>query len=140
MGKSKNGKNKCKCCGSLLIENYQLIYDEEGKRQNIELLLFDYIGKKVNENDGSDQAICKDCLKQLVQCYEFKRKCMEANNQLSSSEESENECEHLEENDDTNMEIIEMIDFNDIIEENENSGMKIEYLEDDEEENVGKCI
>lgn len=140
MGKTKSGKNKCKCCGTSLSRDYQLVYDEEGKRKNIEFLLFDYIGKKLSETDGLDQAICKDCLKQLIQCHEFKRKCLEVNDQSSSEDDSDKNCEDNDEVDDQmeNDDVVETNYYDVVVEENEITEMNIEYLEDDEEEKIGE--
>lgn len=88
----KSKANKCKCCNSALVAvTSHLIFDEVGKQQNIAFLLFDYIGKKVIESDGDQQAVCDNCLKQLIQCYEFKQKCVQANE--NDSEDDENEFE-----------------------------------------------
>lgn len=86
MRKSKT--NKCKCCNSALgAVASHLIFDEAGKRQNIAFLLFDYLGKQVNESDGVQQAVCDSCLRQLIQCYEFKQKCVQANEEDSDDED-----------------------------------------------------
>lgn len=129
--------NKCKCCGSTLSGDFQLIYDDEGKMLNVEFLLFDYIGRRVSESDGVNQAICRDCLKQLVQCYEFKKKCTEASNDSTSSE-SESESEEAEnpqgDQEFDNDQPVETNCLDDIVVGNEPSEMKVEYLEDDVEE------
>lgn len=135
MGKTKG--NKCKCCGSTISGDFQLIYDDEGKRLNVEFLLFDYVGKKVRESDGGNQAICSDCLKQLVQCYEFKKKCNEAGND-STSTEGESESEEAENKPEDqgfdNDQAVETNCLDDIIVGSEPNEMKVEYLEDDVEE------
>lgn len=85
---------KCKCCNSAFgAVAAHLIFDEAGKQQNIAFLLFDYIGKRVVESDGDQQAVCDNCLRQLVQCYEFKRKCVQANVDDSEDEDDDEEGE-----------------------------------------------
>lgn len=102
MRKSKT--NKCKCCNSALgTAASHLIFDDAGKERNIAFLLFDYIGKKVSESDGDQQAVCDNCLRQLIQCYEFKQKCVQANEDEDSGDDSNDEME-----------------FNEIIEEESN--------------------
>lgn len=95
----KTKTNKCKCCNSALndVESH-LIFDENGKRLNIAFLLFDYIGKTVDESDGQQQAVCDGCLNQLIHCYEFKQKCVEAIENDSDDEEAveeESDCNYL---------------------------------------------
>lgn len=95
MGKSK--ANKCKCCNSAFgAVASHLIFDEAGKQQNIAILLFDYIGKRVVESDGDQQAVCDNCLRQLVQCYEFKRKCVQANVDDSEDDDGVDEVDEVD--------------------------------------------
>lgn len=86
--------NKCKCCNSALgAVASHLIFDEAGKQRNIAFLLFDYIGRRVIERDGDRQAVCENCLRQLIQCYEFKQKCMRANADDDSEDDVDEELE-----------------------------------------------
>lgn len=89
MRKSKD--NRCQCCNKSLIAPFHLVFDEAGKNQNIATLLFDYIGKLLDEKDGRRYAVCSPCLQQLIQCYEFKQKCIRANESTMSEDENENE-------------------------------------------------
>lgn len=100
----KSKANKCKCCNSALgAVASHLIFDDAGKEQNIAFLLFDYIGRRVIESDGDRQAVCDNCLKQLLQCYEFKQRCVQAN-EADSDDEEENDQNHLESNDNSEVE------------------------------------
>lgn len=98
MPMKKSKANKCKCCNSVLgAVASHLIFDDAGKQQNIAFLLFDYIGRRVIESDGDRAAVCDNCLKQLVQCYEFKQKCVQAN-EVDSEDEDENDGNDLDSN------------------------------------------
>lgn len=103
--------NRCKCCNTPLGEiASHLIFDEAGKERNIAFLLFDYIGKKVSESDGGQQAVCDGCLRQLIQCYEFKQKCVQANDDSEDDDDDDDDDgSDSESNEDTK--------FNEIIEE-----------------------
>lgn len=85
--KKKKSTLKCRCCSKALHDNYHFIYDDEGKKLNIEFLLLDSIGLRTNESDGSTQAICEPCLKQVYQTYEFKQRCLNATTEESGEDE-----------------------------------------------------
>lgn len=88
----KSKANKCKCCNSALgAVASHLIFDDAGKQQNIAFLLYDYIGRRVIESDSDRQAVCENCLKQLVQCYEFKQRCVQATEADSEDEDEYDE-------------------------------------------------
>lgn len=82
----KSKESRCQCCNKSLASDFHLVFGEDGKRQNIAALLFDYIKKTLNENDSLRYAICDPCWQQLIQYNEFQQKCMRAN-QLSSDDE-----------------------------------------------------
>lgn len=87
MPTKKSKENRCQCCNKSLTPPYHLVFDDEGKHRNIATLLFDYIGKLLDETDGRRYAVCDPCLQQLIQCNEFKQKCIQANEVSSDSEE-----------------------------------------------------
>lgn len=89
--------SKCKCCNSTLKKDYHLIYGERGKELDIETLLRDAIGIQTSEADGASQIICDSCLEQVIQTYEFKQRCLQAANDESPSDRSEDEEENNEE-------------------------------------------
>lgn len=94
LAKKKRGTvNRCKCCNNVLGKNSHSIYDEKGKAQNIEYLLMDSIGKQTHEQEGLHQAVCDACLKQLIQTYEFKQKCLNAESDISEEECTDDEAE-----------------------------------------------
>lgn len=79
-----------------------MVYDAAGKERNIEFMLYDYIGKQLSEADGDHQAICDTCLTQLIQCYEFKQKCIQAN---EINDESSSSSFELNDKSDINLDI-----------------------------------
>lgn len=85
MPMKKSKENRCQCCNKCLTAPFHLVFDEAGKHQNIAALLFDYLGKLLKEEDEKKYAVCDHCLQQLIQCYEFKQKCIRAN-EVSSDE------------------------------------------------------
>lgn len=92
-------ENRCQCCNTGLGTDLHYIYDAEGIRNNIALLLFEYIGKKLNEDTGAKYAICDSCYHQLIQCHEFKQKCIRANASMSDDDsETTDEDESNDEN------------------------------------------
>lgn len=88
MKKSKEGR--CQCCNKTLTDNSHLVFGDEGRTFNIAALLFNYIKKSLNENDGQKYAICDPCWQQLIQYNEFQQKCIRAN-EVASDEEMEQE-------------------------------------------------
>lgn len=80
---------RCQCCSAALASDFHLIFDAEGKRKNIAFLLFDYIGKKLNENDNVRYAVCDACYRQLIQCHEFKQKCIRANAAIGDDDDDD---------------------------------------------------
>lgn len=87
MKKSKEGR--CQCCNNTLTENSHLVFGDEGRNINIATLLFNYIKKALNENDGLKYAVCDPCWQQLIQYNEFQQKCIRANQVASEEEEVE---------------------------------------------------
>lgn len=102
MKKSKEGR--CQCCNNTLTENSHLVFGDEGRNFNIATLLFNYIKKTLNENDGIKYAICDSCWQQLIQYNEFQQKCIRANEMACEEDEEEMEEEGVvsEEGDDDN--------------------------------------
>lgn len=87
----KSKVDRCQCCNKSLANDCHLVFGDEGKRQNIATLLFDYIKKSLNENDGLNYAICDPCWQQLIQYNDFQQKCIRAN-ELSNESDDDN-CE-----------------------------------------------
>lgn len=85
MKKSKEGR--CQCCHNILTKNSHLVFDEEGRTLNIATLLFNYIKKSLNENDGLNYAICDPCWQQLIKYNDFQQKCILANEMASDEDD-----------------------------------------------------
>lgn len=99
MKRSKEGR--CQCCNNTLTGNPHLVFGDEGRTFNIARLLFSYINKKLNENDGLKYAICDSCWQQLIQYNEFQNKCIRANELANEEEELVEEIEGDTDDNDT---------------------------------------
>lgn len=84
----KSKESRCQCCNKTLTSEFHLVFGDEGKRQNIAALLFDYIKKSLDESDGLRYAICDPCWHQLIQYNEFQKECIRAN-ELSSDDDDD---------------------------------------------------
>lgn len=91
MKKSKAGR--CQCCHKALTDSSHLVFGDEGRTLNIAKLLFDYIKKSLDENDGVNYAICDPCWQQLIKYNEFQQNCIRANEMACTEEELEAEDE-----------------------------------------------
>lgn len=91
--------NRCQCCYKSLSSEFHLVFGDEGKKQNIAALLFDYIGKSLNETNVLRYAICDPCWKQLIQYNEFKQKCLRANEELTSDNDNDDNSDGVGEED-----------------------------------------
>lgn len=142
----KSKENRCQCCNETVATKNHLVFGDEGKRQNIAAVLFDYIGKSLNEQDGIKYGICDPCWQQLIQYSEFREKCIRAN-KLSNNDDDDNiDDAKLEDevDDDENNEDDDYDDDDDQMEEetseqneslpNEDRYEDSEYLEDSQNE------
>lgn len=132
----KSKVNKCKCCYSALgVGPSHLIFDEAGKRQNIAFLLFDYIGRTVYESNGDQQAVCDNCLRQLVQSFEFKQRCLRTVGSDDSDDEEEEEI--VEEYNETVDDNLTLNEFDQYVEFIDDCGEQADGDEDEEVDGDG---
>lgn len=140
-------ENRCQCCNTSLGIDAHNVFGEDGRKQNIASLLFDNIGKKLNENNGIQYAICDSCWQQLIQCHEFKQKCIRANEMAAEEENSVNNDDKTIRNDIESTEMYSPLKFyeelksdknqyakmkpyEEILYELESNDMEVEYLDD----------
>lgn len=134
----KSKENRCQCCNKNLTAKIHLVYGDEGKKKNIAAVLFDYIGKRLKEEDGIKYGICDVCWQQLIQYNEFKEKCIRAN-ELPSDDECVNDDDDDESEHNENVDGYEDSEYLDESQIESDYDMKVEYLEEndfDDEENV----
>lgn len=141
-------ENHCQCCNTSLGIDAHNVFGEDGRKQNIASLLFDYVGKKLKENNGMQYAICDSCWLQLIQCHEFKQKCIRANEMAGDEEEkSVNNDDNTIRNDIESTEMYSSLKFyeelksdknqydkmkpyEEILYELESNDMEVEYLDE----------
>lgn len=130
-------KNRCQCCNKSLTTEYHLIFGDEGKANNIAKLLHDYIGKLLHEDDENRYGICDLCWQQLIQYNEFKEKCLRANELSSDDEEQDDDDEGEEEDDKSTVDTLNYEDseYLDEFQYGSDCEMKVEYLEENDDEN-----
>lgn len=146
----KSKESRCQCCNKTLTTEYHLVFGDDGKRQNIAALLFDYIKKSLNESDGLRYAICDPCWHQLIQYNEFQKQCIRANELSTDDEDDINQAEttqmpaQIDSIDDASFNTMRndlLYEGDEYLNETQNDhnfeyeeldDMKVEYLEDNE--------
>lgn len=138
----KSKEKRCQCCNKTLTAENHLVFGDDGKRRNIAAVLFDYIGKTLNEEDGIKYGICDPCWQQLIQYNEFKERCIRAN-ELSSDDNNDDDDEQTaEQHENESLHTDDEYEDSEYLDESQNDSdcdMRVEYLEENDsfdEENV----
>ncbi|KAK9737891.1 Zinc finger, C2H2 type [Popillia japonica] len=74
--KQENFLRICRLC--LSLENVKSFFDTSYADVSIPELLFDFTSLKVDPEDCLPQQLCTACLNELIRCYNFRKRCIEA--------------------------------------------------------------
>lgn len=70
---------KCLRCLNTLTDSYKLIFDKSGKEMQLQTLLSKYLDLDIKESYDEFQAICNNCLNELIDIYDLKSRLIKEN-------------------------------------------------------------